>query len=535
MANNHLQVSQFVPRKNRLIGLDIGSSTIKMAELVYKQSELIITEIKLQEIDLRKDVQDGLLDALKTLFQGINTKDAKINVVINCAQSCTKISVIPFMPKSEILQALKWEMRDFISFSTDQAVMDYEILQEIAEGGVKKFKVAVACCPQETVDKYLDVLNKAGIRPSLFTHHSFALRNVIGNLCSNQNQTVAVLDIGYNFSELLIFQNKELVFSRKLPVAGRDFTLEMRQALASENGKTELTLEEAESIKKKYGIPCSGDSEMIEGKIKSVQLVSLLRPNLEKLITEIERSFTYYREKEQGASVELLILLGGGSNLQNLTKNLSECLHIPVRLDNPVAGFPLSGSLLPDDETGIVNRFASALGAALSSPRGINLLPVEMKQQTRLLIKRSSIKALVTAVVVILGLVYAGMRIKLENYYKHIAATKLELKALSHQIKELPKQTFLSNTLNQRIYWSDALKEISNLIPGQVSLTEMSVKERTLVLKGEIKSPTLIREQVLTSFMRSLEEGIFKEVKLVSTKDSSRGNLNTFELRLGIE
>lgn len=535
MSKTILQISKFLPKKGRLIGLDMGSSSIKLVELAHQQGKLVLVNLKLQEIDFREDDHDGQLDALKTLFRDIDTRDARINVVLNCSQSCTKISVIPFMPKSEILQALKWEMRNSISFPIDQAVLDYEILQEIAEGGVKKLKVAVACCPRETVDRYLDLLNLARIRPSLFTQHSFALKNVITSLSSKDNKTVALLDIGHNLSELVIFQDRELVLSRKLPVAGQDFTREMTQALASEHGKTELTLEEAESIKKKYGILGSDDSRILDDKITSTQVISLLRPNLEKLVTEIERSFAYYREKEQGAPVELLLLLGGGSNLKNLTQNLSEDLRIPVQLGNPLVAFPLSGPSLLSDEPETAHCFASALGAALASPDDINLLPIEIKQQTRLLIKRSSIKALVTAVIVILILVYAGMRIKLETYDKRVATAELELGALSPQIEELPKQAFLSSILDQRIYWSDALKEISNLIPEQVCLTEMSAKENILALKGEIKSPALDREKVLTEFMRSLEKGIFKEVNLISTKGSSQEKLNTFELRLGIE
>jgi len=535
MSKIPVQISKFLPKKGTLIGIDIGSSSIKLAEIAHQQGKLVPLKLKLQKIDSRKDNQDGQLDALKNLFRDINTQDAKINVVINCSQSCTKISVIPFMPKSEILQALKWEMRNFISFSIDEAVMDYEILQEIAEGGVKKLKVAVACCPQETVDRYLDLLSRTDVEPSLFTQHGFALKNVITSLFSKDNKPVAFLDIGYSFSELVIFQDRELVFSRKLPVAGQDFTLEMTQALASDHGKTELTLKEAESIKKKYGILSSDDPEILEDKIAGAQLVSLLRPNLEKLVTEIERSFAYYRDKEQGAPVELLLLLGGGGNLKNLTQNLSEALRIPVQLGNPLAAFPSSGSSLLNDEPETAHCFASALGAALASPGDINLLPIEIKQQTKLLIKRSSIKALVTAVVVILILVYAGMRIKLETYDKRVAAAELELGALSPRIEELPKQAFLGSILNRRIYWSDALKEISNLIPELVCLTEMNAKENILTLKGEIRSPALNREKVLTEFMRSLEKGIFKEVNLISTKGTSQDKLNTFELRSGVE
>ncbi|MCJ7635738.1 pilus assembly protein PilM, partial [Candidatus Bathyarchaeota archaeon] len=233
-----LKKLKFLPTKDRLVGLDIGTRSIKLAELAHQQGKLVLLKLRSQEIDSRKDGKDGQLDALKDLFRDIRTQNAKTNVVINCSHSCTKISIIPFMPKSEILQALKWEMKDFISFPIDQAVLDYEILQRIAEGGVRKLKVAVACCPQETVNKCLDLLSRAGIQPSLFTLQGFALRNVIDSLYSEENKAVAILDIGHNFSELLIFQDKQLVFCRKVPVAGQDFTQEMTQSLVSDLGKT---------------------------------------------------------------------------------------------------------------------------------------------------------------------------------------------------------------------------------------------------------------------------------------------------------
>jgi type IV pilus assembly protein PilM len=439
------------------------------------------------------------------------------------------------MPKSEILQALKWEMRNFLSFPIDQAAIDYEILHEITEGGVKKFKVIVACCPQSTVEKYIDLLKLAGIKPTLFTQHGFALKNIIPNLCPNEVKAIALLDIGYSSSELSIFQDKELVFSRKLPVAGQDFTQGMLQPLVSDHVKTELTLEEAEGIKRKYGIIESETFEMLEGKISNEQLLPLLRPNIEKLATAIQRSFVYYRQKEQGVPVELLLLLGGGGSLKNLAKMLSETLHIPVQQGNPVAAFPSNELALLSDEPEKANRFASTLGAALASPRGINLLPIEIKQQTKLLIKRSSIESLVAAVVVIMILVYTGMRIKLGNYEKRINATEIQLKALLPQIEEIPTKAFLQNILSKRSYWSYALKEISNIIPEQICLTEIKAQKDVLTLRGHIKSPALTRENSLTEFMRTLEKGIFKEVTLISTRSSPEDKLSSFELKLVYE
>jgi len=227
--------------------------------------------------------------------------------------------------------------------------------------------------------------------------------------------------------------------------------------------------------------------------------------------------------------------LGGGSNLKDLTKTLSESLHIPVKLGDNLERFPSVESLLLNDKPETINRFTSAIGAALASPRSINLLPIEIKQQTKLLIKRSTIEALVTAAFVILILVYTGMRIKLGNYQKRLAAAETELTALSTQSKEMPTRIFLQSILTQRPYWSDVLKEISNIIPEQIRLTEMNAQDNTLTLRGQIKSQGPTKENFLTGFIRTLEKGIFKEVNLISQKNSIEDKLSHFELKLELE
>ncbi|MBL7085436.1 MAG: pilus assembly protein PilM [Candidatus Omnitrophica bacterium] len=530
------QISKFLPGKNRFIGLDMGSFSIKLAEFAPQGGKLSLIRLKLEEIDLQKDIQKATLNALKKLFQDLDGRQAKVNVVFNCPRSTTKILTLPYMPKAEILRALKWGMKDSISFPIDEAALDYQILQEVSEGAVKKLRLAVACSPAQTIKGCFNLLNQSVVQPFLFTQHAFTLKNIITNLAPEADKTIAVLDIGYNFSELFIFRNRDFSFSRKLPIVGRDFTRCLTQVLVSELGRLELTLDEAEKIKRRYGIPDAGSSGILEGKLTGAQLISLLRPNVEKLAEEIERSFDFYREKEKGERIERLILLGGGSNLNGLAKALSQSLDIPVELGNPLTGLLLKESSLFKDSLNCAHRYASAIGAALSLPDAVNLLPGEIKEQIKMLIVRSSIKALVTAIIVILILTYTGMKIGLGAYDKRIAAAKFELNVLTLRMKESQKKVFLAGVLKNRVYWSDALKEIGNRVPEQVRLTEMNTEKKMLILKGEIKPSELAEEKVLDKFINSLKKGIFKEVNLLTTKKgSTEGSPFTFELSLRVE
>jgi hypothetical protein len=199
-------------------------------------------------------------------------------------------------------------------------------------------------------------------------------------------------------------------------------------------------------------------------------------------------------------------------------------------------GIAIDDPALLKDNADSAYRFAQAIGAALSGRGAVNLLPVEIKDQAKILVKRSSVKALVTAVLVMLVLIYAGMRARLGVYDKRIAAGKLELSALTRQAGDVKKKMFLAKALSGRVYWSDALKEIGNRIPGQIRLAELSVREKGCILKGRIKPANEGEEKVLIGFMNSLGEGIFKKVDLITTKKgSSVDELYTFELRLNIK
>jgi Tfp pilus assembly PilM family ATPase len=92
--------------------------------------------------------------------------------------------------------------------------------------------------------------------------------------------------------------------------------------LVSDKGKIKLSLEEAERIKREVGIPPEGESKMIDDKILTTQLLSMIRSPLEQLVNEIDRCFDYYREESGGGKIDSLMLFGGGALLKGLQQFL---------------------------------------------------------------------------------------------------------------------------------------------------------------------------------------------------------------------
>ena len=308
--------------RRSVIGMDIGSNSVKLAQVVAHDGTARLERLVL------------VAPELKDIAKAVDYRNSTIVLVVNSPRTTAKRVVMPSMPKEELRNAVNLEAKAYFPFSIDDAAIDFEVVGSVLESGMKKSEVLVSTCPDSTVKEALGLCDKLNLKPSQIIHNSIALKNLLGHGHGGvDGRPIAFLDIGACFSELVIFKDKKISLVRKLPVAGRSFTESMTSILLSDSGKTELSINEAEKIKQKTGLPedCAS-KETIDNKISCSQLFSMLRPIAEKLSTEIERSFDYYREESSGQKVERMVLFGGGGLLKGLDKFLREALGIDVEI-----------------------------------------------------------------------------------------------------------------------------------------------------------------------------------------------------------
>ena len=523
-------------KKDYIVGLDIGTSSVKIAQFKETEDGLNLLRAESREFKPTDDkaiYEKEVLSALKALLKGIDTKKSQIIAHINCPTTTVKILKTPYMPKSELREGIKLEVKNYFPFPIDDSLLDFEILGDVVEKGVRKYEVAVAVSPVATVEKYLALLNKAGINPASFVPCPYALQKLAEYLPQkSEGATTCFIDIGEIHTELVILRGKTLMFSRKIPVAGRDFTKAMTGVLVSDRGKTELGMDEAEKIKRETGIPEVGEEKIIDDKISTTQISSMLRTPLEQFVSEIERCFDYYREETGGGKIDSIVLFGGGASLTGFIKFLSEELGIEVKLGDPTEGISGEKSAIPERDKNSY-RLDLAIGAALGRARGINLLPPEIKEATKKVVTRGTIEAITTAVILVSLLLYVGMRIQIGNFDKRISVAKLELSSLQPALKKAEAHHAANMVLVDESHWEDVFRELGNLIPDNVHLTNGSMKDGVITMKGIVASED--GESQLSEFILTLERGMFKNVTLVKTRDLSDKSGNEFEINCQVD
>ena len=513
--------------KQTIVGLDLGTSSVKIAQFTSDGRRRL----------LRADVKERTA-SVKEWLRGIDVKNSKFIVAVNCPRTSIRFLTVPCMPLAELAQGIRFEAGHFFPFPIDDACLAFTIEDTLEEKGVKKYRVLAAVSPKETVRQALDLLRSAGVVPDMITPVSYGLQKWARSLGANAGGPACFVDIGERYTEVLILPaageaggSPSGIFSRKISLAGADFTKAMTETLGSERGTTQLSWEEAERIKRQIGMPAEGQTQIIENDISAAQILGMVREPAERLAHEINQCFSYYLEEAGAGRIDRVVLSGGGASLKGLDQFLSGQWGMPVEIGDSLKELTMEPGAVVQKK-GMDGRLAPAVGAALSLGEGANLVPPEIREKTKRTFIRAGLKAAAAAAALLCTFIYVGMTIQLTNFQKRTDVAQWELKSLAPGLEKVRMQDLVNTTLAHEPYWEDVFKELSNVLPRETYLTDIRWHEGSLFLKGVVLSRD--KEALISQFIQALEKGIFRNVSLVRTQELPREPASEFELKAAL-
>ena len=482
------------------IGLDIGSHSIKLVGLKMTSKGPFLTCLGMKEIPPNSDKEDvnTLVENLKTLVKEVGLKTKKVNLTISASGVHINRISIPSLPKAELKEAVRWEIKDSLPYPVETAEIVFHILNEHVEDGVKKLDLLTVACPKQLIDRTLSIAERAGLQPIHLDVAPFALWNIL--LAWDQikkEETVALIDMGAEKTGIYLFKDRTLQFTREVTPAGADITRAIIEGIGS-SGSPELLYERAEGIKREAGIPLESYQERgIDPSTSLSKIAFLVRPVMEKLAAEIGRSLEYYRNLFNVEQIDRVLLIGGSANLKNMVSYLSKELRLPVEHFNPLKKIlfdskKIEAQLL--DQMG--GNFAIAAGIALPGPERVELLPTQEPFLSKVrTVKLIPVLALLITLLIFLGIIWNingqitdiqkernRKTAKVENLDTLQAKLKL-LKEKNLQVKE--KLSQFPSSMIVSVPYRDILEEVSHNLPDNVTLTLLSVQQKGKPLKGE--------------------------------------------------
>lgn len=239
-----------------VVGLDIGSDSIKIAEARFSKGEITITGLGVARTPEGAVENEVILDpqalgaAIKTLAaeSGIKTKRC-VSSVGGQSQVVIRVIEVPKMSQQELSETMKWEIERHVPFAQNEVVKDFQPLERpSADPDAQNMEVLLAVAQQDLIDNHVAALFAAGLQPMAIDIEPLAASRSLIEASVNgvKDETVAIVNIGSNCTDFGVFENGLLTFpSPPLSIAGVTFTREIAEAMGQ-------TLDQAEVTKKEY-------------------------------------------------------------------------------------------------------------------------------------------------------------------------------------------------------------------------------------------------------------------------------------------
>jgi type IV pilus assembly protein PilM len=249
-------LARLLPAGKTRVGLDIGSYTIKVVELREARREASLVNYGLKEIPPEaRGERKALGTLIRELLDERGIKGDRATVAIGGFQAVIRRLTIPPMPAKEIKGAARWEGKEQIPFPIAQAVTGFQLLGQIEEEGTKKFEVVAAFAHEELVMGRISLIERAGLKPERVTLIPVALWSCFRrNYQGMEGEVIALVEIGASATTVCLLKGGDLCSTREIPLGGAAVTQAVMEALASERGSADAALEEAEMVKRRYGV-----------------------------------------------------------------------------------------------------------------------------------------------------------------------------------------------------------------------------------------------------------------------------------------
>ena len=319
-------LDKFLPGKKGVVGLDIGSSTLKLVEISDSSSGFVLQN--LSQLRLPRGVIVGgllmepgvLTEKIKEIFKTSGCRTKRIVTSLSGHTIIVKKATFPITEETELRELLHDEGEKYLPFDDIKEVdFDFQILgpSDIMPGHMD---VMLAAAKKGIVASYVSAIESAGLKPTIMDVDSFALETMYeANYEFEENEIVVLLNIGASITNINVIKRGGSIFTRDFATAGNSITESIQRKLG-------VDFDEAEILKIQAAENAAPSPSLLADEILE---------HAEAIVLEIERSVDYFRSTYSGEYIKKVLVSGGSARIPGLLSALTHRLNIEAELMEP--------------------------------------------------------------------------------------------------------------------------------------------------------------------------------------------------------
>jgi type IV pilus assembly protein PilM len=338
----------------KLLGLDIGLSSIKLVEVEVNKNSATLTSFGFVPtpngaiVGGEIDNPQALAEAVSHLVRQTNTRLKRACTAMWGAGVITKKISIPKIDEKLLPEQLKWEAEQYIPFDLKDINLQYQVLRN-SHPMPEQMNVLLVAAKRDSVLRYAEVIEMAGLECNIIDVAGFALANCFEvNYPELRNSTVIILNFGSGVTNFVVIENGEATFSRDLNVGGNSYTSDIQRTMG-------ITPEEAESMKISAGT----------GQAVPKEVTDCINQTNEVVAEEVRRGFDFFMATSTEAHVEKVFVTGGSAGVPGLYEQIQSTLNLPLEAFNPFARVQHANAFSSDYLAQITPYAGVGIGLAL--------------------------------------------------------------------------------------------------------------------------------------------------------------------------
>jgi type IV pilus assembly protein PilM len=340
-------------KKEHLIGLDIGSRTIKAAEIVETKKGRSLRRFGMADIQPGL-IEDGAInepeevaEAIRGLFKSYNLREKNVAISIGGYSVIVKKINVQTMAEDQLQETIHFEAEQYIPFDISDVNLDFQILGP-NENNPNQMNVFLVAAKKEMVNDYINLVTMAGLNPCIIDVEAFALQNIFEINYDLKDENIALIDIGASKTSLNILKGPNSVFMR-------DVSLGCAQVNQKIISLVNCSFDESESVK------LGGQTE----KVSEEDLKQIITSVVADWCTEIRRALDFFYSTYPDDQIKRIVLSGGGGNIADFRQLLAAEASAEVETINPFNNFQLDNSLDASYIDQIAPQAAISMGLAV--------------------------------------------------------------------------------------------------------------------------------------------------------------------------
>ena len=340
-----------------VLGVDIGTSSIKVAEMTRRGDALSLLNYGILEVrdylnhpnraiqtsSLKISVEETT-EALQILLKEMRPKARLAVGAIPAFSAFQTLIDMPLMSPQETAKAVEFQAPQYIPLPVKEVAVDWlkvdEFQTEKREAYQRIFLIGL---PKDVLERYKSVCRSAGLRLTALELDGIAIAR---SLLVSEAEPTLLVDLGALATDIFVIRSGRILYASQTDYGG----IHLTQAIARSLG---ITNARAEELKRRKGL--------IEGGADA-ELSTLTMPFLDVIMQEVAHTKDV-AERRYGWQIKRAMLVGGGAELLGIDKYFGSQINLPVVKPNPFVHLAYPVSLEPM-LLSLSKELPSAIGAA---------------------------------------------------------------------------------------------------------------------------------------------------------------------------